>query len=106
MLNGATRRLCHERQSILRKESQSFADRSHQARDRLQATRTATAAGTTKPTRTIGASSATEYPALATPTHMLIAAPMSQMGMNHRAAAAMPAAGESACTNRAARTNR
>lgn len=46
----------------------------------------ATAAGTAKTTRKIGASSATEYPALATLTHMLIAAPTSQIGTNHRAA--------------------
>src|SRR5437867_6607389 len=52
----------------------------HQARERLQATRMATAVGTAKTTRKIGASSATEYPAFATPTHMLMPAATNHSG--------------------------
>lgn len=72
------------------------------SRERLHARRPATIAGTAKTRRNIGASSATEYPALVTPTYMLMPAPMSHTGMNHRAAVTTPAVGAPAPRSRPA----
>ena len=66
--------------------------------------RAATMAGTANTRRNIGASSATEYPALATPIYMLMPAPMSHTGMNHRAAVTIPATGAPALKSRPAST--
>jgi hypothetical protein len=64
--------------------------------------RAATIAGTANTKRNIGASSAMEYPALATPMYMLMPAPTSHTGMNHRAAITTPAAGAPALKSRPA----
>ena len=64
--------------------------------------RPATMAGTANTRRNIGASSATEYPALATPMYMLMPAPMSHTGKNHRAAVTIPATGAPALKSRPA----
>jgi hypothetical protein len=61
-------------------------------------------AGTANTRRNIGASSATEYPTLATPTYMLMPAPTSHTGINHRAAVTIPATGAPAFKSRPAST--
>lgn len=66
--------------------------------------RAATTAGTANTRRNIGASSATEYPALTTPMYMLMPAPTSHTGMNHRAAVTMPATGAPELKSRPAST--
>jgi hypothetical protein len=66
--------------------------------------RAATMAGTANTRRNIGASSATEYPALATPMYMLMPAPTSHTGMNHRAAVTIPVTGAPALKSRPAST--
>ncbi len=64
-----------------------------QLRPNRHARKIATAAGTAKTNKKYGTSSATEYPASLTPTHMLMPAPMSHNGTNTFAAVASPRAG-------------